>query len=326
MKARLLVVALLLVAVGGYYLWEHLAHPPGAAIVTSGTIEATEVTLAPEVAGRVAQVPVAEGQGVRAGDVLLQIDTTALRLQLAQAQAALAAVQARLAEAKAGARPEQLAAAAQALAGAGASREQAARNLATQRALFAGGATTQAALDAAGTAVSAAEANLGQAQAGYDLLRSGPTPETLQTLQAAVQQAQAAADLAQWSLDRATLKAPLAATVLYRAVEPGELATPGASAFTLADLENLYIRVYVPEADLSRVRLGQAVKISIDGTPDKVYAGKVSEISHEAEFTPKNVQTKKERTAMVFALKVQVVEGLDVLKPGMPADVEFVES
>jgi HlyD family secretion protein len=120
------------------------------------------------------------------------------------------------------------------------------------------------------------------------------------------------------------LKAPSGGVILERLVHTGELAVPGAPLFTLADLDQVTLTVYVPEADLGRVSLGQDVEVTVDAY-DQVFAGQVTHIASQAEFTPKNIQTQEERVHMVFAVKIRLDNPDQLLKPGMPADAVFRE-
>lgn len=295
-----------------------------APLTTSGTILATEVAVAAEVPGKIASVLVQEGQRVQAGDPVARLDTAALELQLQQARAALQGAEARLAEAKAGPRPEQARQAEELARQAAAALAGAQRNYDTVKRLYDQGAATRSQLDAATTQLETATAQARAARAQADLVLQGPTPEQIRQLEAAVAQARAAADLAQLNLDRATVKAPVAGTVLRRLVEPGALVAAGATISTLANLDDLWLRVYVPEARLDAVRLGMTVQVTVDAYPGKLFRAEVVQISDKAEFTPRNVQTKEERATTVYAVKLQLREGLKgELKPGMPADVSF---
>ncbi len=190
-------------------------------------------------------------------------------------------------------------------------------------------AIADAAALAAQAQVEIAEGQLAQAEAQADRLKAGATPEDIATLEAQVSQAGAALTAAEATLkaieielERTTLKAPVGGVILQRLVHVGELASPGAPLFTLADLDEVTLTVYVPEAELGRVSLGQAVDITVDAY-DEVFPGEVSHIASEAEFTPKNVQTQEERVHMVFAVKIRLQNPEHQLKPGMPADAIF---
>jgi multidrug resistance efflux pump len=182
---------------------------------------------------------------------------------------------------------------------------------------------------AAQAQVRVAEGQLAQAQAALDQLLAGATAEELAMLEAQVAQADAALSTAgaalkalEIELERSQILAPSGGVVLERMVHVGELAAPGAALFTLADLDEVTLTVYVPEAELGKVALGQAVDVSVDAYDD-LFSGQVSHIASQAEFTPKNVQTQEERVHMVFAVKVRLENTDHLLKPGMPADAYF---
>ncbi len=115
---------------------------------------------------------------------------------------------------------------------------------------------------------------------------------------------------------------PVSGVVVERLLQVGELAAPGAPLFTLADLDEVTLKVYVPEADLGKVAVGQAVQVTVDAY-DETFTGQVSTIASQAEFTPSNVQTQAERVHMVFAVKIRLANPDHLLKPGMPADAVF---
>jgi len=125
-------------------------------------------------------------------------------------------------------------------------------------------------------------------------------------------------------LDNAFLKTPISGVVLSKNAEEGEIAFPGMSILTVTDPADTWIKIYVQETMLGRVKIGQDVKVKTDSYPDKVYSGKVINIASEAEFTPKNIQIKDERVKLVFAVKVRIENPDQELKQGMPADAEIV--
>jgi HlyD family secretion protein len=168
--------------------------------------------------------------------------------------------------------------------------------------------------------VEQAEAALAQARAALELVRAGPRRERLDQARARLRQAEEALALAGYRLDETRLRAPVGGVVLSEHVEPGEYVAPGTPVVTLADLGRVWLRAYVDEPDLGRVRLGQEVQVTTDSFSGKAYEGRVSFISSEAEFTPKNVQTRKERVKLVFRIRIDVPNPGGELKPGMPAD------
>lgn len=168
--------------------------------------------------------------------------------------------------------------------------------------------------------IAQARAALAQVTAQFELVLAGPRKETIQQATARTEQAKAGIQLAQTKLDNAILKSPLTGIVLSKNTEPGEFVAAGTPVVTVADLENVWLRAYINEADLGRVKIGQVVHVTTDTYPDKRYDGRVSFVSSEAEFTPKNVQTSQERVKLVYRIKVDIMNIDMELKPGMPAD------
>ena len=202
----------------------------------------------------------------------------------------------------------------------------------------------QAAVDAASAALAMAVANLSgaeatlqaaqaqrdQAQAALDLLLAGARSEDIALLEAQVRQAQASLAGAEATvrgletqIDRLTMRSPVAGIVLACTAHVGELAASGAPLFTLADLRNLTLTVYIPEADLGQVALGQEARVTVDAYDD-VFIGRVTHVASQAEFTPKNVETREERVNMVFAVELTLDNAAGRLLPGMPADATFI--
>ena len=140
------------------------------------------------------------------------------------------------------------------------------------------------------------------------------------TAEARVKESRAALALAETRLGYAALTSPVTGIVLSKAIESGEYVFPGTTVVTIGNLEQVWVRAYINETDLGRVKVGQAARVMADTYPDKSYPGKVAFISSEAEFTPKNVQTAKERVKLVYRIKIDVANPAMELKPGMPAD------
>lgn len=136
-------------------------------------------------------------------------------------------------------------------------------------------------------------------------------------------QAQAAIKLIELNLDKAKVKAPVDGTVLSRNLEAGEFAAAGSIALTIGRLETVRVVVYVPEAEYGRIKLEQAVRVSVDSYPGRIFNGQVVKIADQAEFTPRNVSTEEGRKSTVFAVEVLIENADGALKPGMPADVDF---
>lgn len=161
-----------------------------------------------------------------------------------------------------------------------------------------------------------AKAGVAAAQAQYDN-NSGDYQEAL------LNQAKARQNQIQYQLEKTNIASPVEGIILHRHMEIGEIVKPGATVFTVLKKGELQVVVYVPEANLNQVKVGQEATIKVDAYPDQSFTGKITHISNKAEFTPKNVQTPEERTKMVFAVTIKVTKGINELKPGMPADVTF---
>ncbi|HEY75162.1 MAG TPA: HlyD family efflux transporter periplasmic adaptor subunit [Thermoflexia bacterium] len=182
----------------------------------------------------------------------------------------------------------------------------------------------QAQVDAAEAEYRAAEAAVERARARLEGLRAGATREEVAAVEAQVQQAEAEVESAMVFLEKLTLTAPASGQVLEVTRQVGELATPGVTLITLADLDQVTLTVYVPENRLGQVQVGQRVEVRVDSFPGRVFLGRVVSIASEAEFTPRNVQTEEGRTNMVFAVKVVIPNPDHALKPGMPADATIL--
>lgn len=180
-------------------------------------------------------------------------------------------------------------------------------------------------VEAAKAQTGTARAQLDSASAELDLLQEGNTDYNIRALLAAEKQAKAKLDMARLQLQKATIAAPEDGILLRKNITEGEVAKTGATLFTMMKQDKLKLKVYIPEADLGTIRVGQSVGVQVDAYPDETFTGVVSAISDKAEFTPKNVQTKDERTKLVFAVTIEIKSGLDKLKPGMPADVHLAE-
>ena len=183
----------------------------------------------------------------------------------------------------------------------------------------------QAKVNAAKAQYEIAAAAVELAQAQLEGLKIGATPEQIAAAEAHVEVARSALNAHEMHRAKLLLGAPIAGLVLERLVHVGEVAMPGAPLLTLADLADVSLTIYVPEDQLGKVHLGQPVSVAVDAYPDRVFSGAVTFVSSQAEFTPKNVQTKEERVSMVFAVRVKLPNPDRALKPGMPADAILPE-
>lgn len=174
-------------------------------------------------------------------------------------------------------------------------------------------------------ALALAEANLATAEANLALAKATTSPEQLAAAQAQVDLAQTALGVIQAQMDKMSVTAPVDGIVLTRLVEPGEVVAPGATLLTVGPLEQLTITVYIPEDIYGTINLGQVALVNVDSFPGETFEAMVTRIADQAEFTPRNVQTQEDRRTTVFAVELGIDNPDGKLKPGMPADVEFIE-
>ena len=315
---------LLLVAIGAAAVYFHpqwFRKPPNANVLKlSGNLEAHESLVSFKVTGRIINLPVDEGMTVKAGDLLARLDNDDYRQQVAVDEATSHVRDRQLALGLAGSRQQDIEAAQQAILDAQADLEQKKRDYARYQALYEKDEIPAQTRDQAATNVTRAQATYDRAQLIYNELAEGTRKEELAVQRANIHQSDQSLHLSSIRLAYTVLRAPFDGVVLVRQAELGEVVLPGTAIVTLADLNHLWVRVYVPETDLGKVHWGQAVDVRTDTYPDKIYRGRISFISAEAEFTPKSVQTEKERVTLVYRVKVDVENPNRELKPGMPAD------
>lgn len=292
-----------------------------ADLVLSGNIEVVDAQLAFKLPGRVLQRPVMEGDAIKAGQLIAQLDDAEQTQEVALRRAELATAEAALAELVAGSRPQEIAAAEATLRSTEAERDRARFEFARAEALRGQEVIADRDFETAQAQVKVAEARVAEAAERLALVRAGPRAETIQQARARTEQVRASLALAQTRLDQTRLVSPLTGVVLSHNIEPGEYVSPGTPVATVADTGHMWVRVYVNQTDLGRVKLGQKVAIRTDAFPDRRFEGTVGFIASEAEFTPKTVQTAKERVKLVFRIKVDVANPQGELKSGMPADV-----
>jgi HlyD family secretion protein len=266
--------------------------------------------------------------------------------EIGQARAAVQRNQARLDELLAGSRAQEVASAEAASEGARADLDRWKAEHDRQKSLYEREVISTREYEVAQTSFRTAQSRLRDAQERFALVREGPRPEAIEQARAALsearerlalvqkgprretidqarartQQVREALALAETRLGYAVVVSPLSGVVLSKNVEPGEYVSPGTPVVTVGDLENMWLRAYIDETDLGRVKVGQAVRVTADTFKGKAYEGRVSFIASEAEFTPKAVQTQKERVKLVYRIKVDLRNPGRELKPGMPAD------
>ena len=376
----LLVVAVLLVA----YYFRHQQNED--VLRASGTIEATDVDVSFQVAGRVTEVLAIEGQSVKAGDVLARVAANEFTERVSQIEAALEAAtsqvrqqertvlmrrevtEGQVAQARSqaeasrvtadrvreGSRPQEIRVAEADLAQAEALLAQRRTDLERISTLVKEGIAPLQQLDAAETALRSAEstrdaarerlalagegsrkqdiaeaqAQVERAQAGVNVAEAGRREVEIQaavlaTAQATEKQLRAQLETAKTQLGYTEIRSPMNGVVLTKNVEVGEFVNPGTPVVTIANIEDLWMNIYIPETQTGLVKLGQPVSVSVDSFPKETFKGKITFVSSESEFTPKTILTEEERIKLVFRAKVALENTQQRLKPGMPADAEI---
>lgn len=289
------------------------------ALVVHGNIETDNARLSFKVAGRLVERAVDEGQRVEAGALIARLDDTELVQELAVRHAEAAVAAAALAELEAGTRPQEIAAMEATLRSAEAERDRAQLEYARQEALRASNVNAERELEISRATQQATTARVAELGERLALLREGPRAEVIEQARARLGQAQAAVALAETHVANARLTAPAAGVVLAKHAEPGEFLGVGAPVVTVTDNSRVWLRGYVGQLDLDRVKLGQAIAVSVDAFPDRTFQGRLAFISPEAEFTPKTVQTEKERVTYVFRIRIDLENSGGDLKAGMAA-------
>jgi len=323
MKRVIAILLLLAVAVAIYFYYPRSEQDTGPAteLRLSGNIEAHESVVSFKVQGRIEELLVEEGQWVEEGAVIARLEDAEFRQQIALDEATVRVRDSSLALAEAGSRRQEIEAAQQTLVEAQADLEQ--RQLDLQRAetLLARDVISAEQRDLAATARKRAQAARDRARERLDQAREGARAEEIAIARSQVTQAQEALKMSRIRLGHTVLRAPRSGVVLVRQAEIGEVVAPGTPVITLAEIERVWVRAYVNETDLGRIRWGQPARVQTDTFPGKTYPGRITFISAKAEFTPKTVETHKERVTLVYRIKVDVENQNHELKPGMPADV-----
>lgn len=326
MKKPIVMTALLAaVAVVCWYGWQHWRPQGQDAGVFYGNIDVRQVSLAFEGSGRVAQVDAEEGDRVQPGQVLAILDTRTLALQADQAAAQLRVQEENLRRLKNGARPAEIAQARSRLAAAQADAQRARREQARLEriATASAGAVSVQDVDRARSAARVAQAAVKERQDALALVQEGARREEIDAADAQVAAARAQLALLRHQLEQGDLRAPVAAVVRSRLLEPGDMASPQRPVLALAVTSPKWARIYVDESSLGQVKPGQAAQLSVDSMPGRTLAGKIGYISSVAEFTPKSVQTEVLRTSLVYEVRVLVDDPDDVLRLGQPVTVRL---
>ena len=322
---RIVVLPVVVLALGAAaYFFLRDGHEDPGILVASGTVEATEARLGFPLSGRIEAVAVQEGNQVEPGQEIGRLDRAESLARRDQALAQVATARAQLRELETGFRMEEVAEARAAAAAAAERLADAQRDRDRTRRLHEGGAVSREADDKAASGLDVATSLHTQAVERLRLLERGPRVERIEAQRAQVVQAQAVVRALDAALAQILIHSPFAGVVSVRHREPVETVSAGAAVVTVTNRDDRWVRIYVPEDRVGALATGLAATITADTFPEKTYTGEVVFIATEAEFTPKNVQTTKERVKLVYAVKVRITGDLNHdLKPGLAADVRL---
>ena len=315
---------LLIAALSGAAAWagRHLGGGTATPVSVTGTIEATQVDVSVKITGRILERLVKEGDTVSRGQLLVRLDDSELAADVKRQEAALRSAQATLRDLEKGARPQEIEDARAAVSSAEATRSMTEREFQRNDQLFKQNLIAAQDVDRARQAYEVARAQERSAREKLALVLAGSRPDQIDAARWQVTQAESALAQAQSRLREARVIAPIDGVVLRKNLEAGETANPGVPILTLVNPKDVWLRAYVPETEVGKLKIGDTATLRVDAFPNRVFSGRLIEIGSEAEYTPRNVQTKKERVNLVFRIKIQIDNPAGILKPGLPADAD----
>ncbi|MFZ2323468.1 MAG: efflux RND transporter periplasmic adaptor subunit [Ignavibacteriaceae bacterium] len=289
-------------------------------IEASGNIEGTNITVSSQTAGEIDKILKDEGSLVNKGDTIIIIDPINYKLKLNESLSILQSSESQYSLLKTGARKEDIAQSEEALKQAEVNFSQAEKDKDRYTSLFESKSITRKQYEDAINRYEIASAQYNSAKENVRKIKNLARPDELKQAEANVNRVKASIEQLQKNINDCFVTAPSNGYIVKKFVEEGEYAGMLSSLFKITDLRKVELVIYVSETDLGKVKLGQVAEVSVDSYPDKNFKGNVTYISPEAEFTPKNIQTKDERTKLVFAVKISIPNPDLELKPGMPAD------
>jgi HlyD family secretion protein len=326
MKRRLLIGAVAAVLLGAAAVWWWFSRAPqNGPLMLTGNVEVRQVNLGFKVAGRIKDLKVDEGETITEGQVLADLEKVYFEDNIAQLKAQRDQANANLAKLEAGNRPEEVAQAEATVA----EREATVVNtkIAFDRAdeLLRRAVGSRKSFDDAQAAHREAEARLNSARQNLRLLRAGYRVEDINAARAQLAEREAALQVAQRQLADAELVAPSQGVVLSRVREAGAIVAAGEAVFVLSLTNPVWVRTYVSEVDLGRIKPGMEVNVRTDTPGAPLLKGRIGFISTTAEFTPKTVETRELRTALVYRIRIIVNDSGQILRQGMPVTVGVLD-
>ena len=316
-----LVAAVVVAVIGAGTAWYQSRQDQ--ALTLYGNVDIRTVNMSFRVGGRLQALQVDEGDAIKAGQTLGELDRAPYENALMQAKANVSTAQAQYDLMMAGYRAEEIAQTAAAVRQAQAAYDYAQNFYQRQQGLWKSRTISANDLENARSSRDQAQASLKSAQDKLSQYRAGNRPQEIAQAKANLEQAQAQLAQSQLDLHDTTLVAPSDGTLLTRAVEPGSMLNAGSTVLTLSLTRPVWVRAYVDEKNLNQAQPGRELLLYTDGRPDKPYHGKIGFVSPTAEFTPKTVETPDLRTDLVYRLRIIVTDADDALRQGMPVTVRF---
>lgn len=293
------------------------------AVEASGMIETTDVIVSSRVAGNILDLRVHEGDRIKKGETLAVVDDADLRLQADGFRAGVAIARAQFQLISKGTRPEDITQANEAVRQATISLKSARDDVQRLESLVQAGSIPEKSIADARTRVAIAERQLASVQANYQKFRHGAPIEEISAAKARLDQAESQLASIQKRITDCTVLAPIDGVITRRGFDVGEFVNIGGGIATISRTDPVKLKIYVPEDQLGRIKLGQTADLKIDTWADRVFHGRVIYISPTAEFTPKNVQTKDDRTKLVFEVQLEVANPDGALKSGITAEARL---
>ena len=310
--------------ISGIFAFQSCRHTGAdeGAIHLNGRIESTTVDLGPKVSGRVIEMRVREGDRVKAGDLLLRLDLGETSIAVEREQAGVRSAEARVDDLQAGNRSSEIKAAEAEVADKKAAVALAVKEKERQAYLLERAVGTQREFDQAQTELDRALASMKVSEERLALAREGFRRTQTLMAKADAEKANAMLQQAVVTAKESEIRAPADGVIIHRLAEPGQLIGAGQPALTMAFADRLFVRTFIPERSLGKVKMGAIAKVTVDAHPGVEFAAHITEISPDAEFTPKAVETQTERVNLVYAAKADLDRGWsEPLVPGQPAEI-----
>ncbi|WP_279009192.1 HlyD family secretion protein [Synergistes jonesii] len=318
---NVLILFVLLLVVGTSAAVYFKKRPNDDRLKASGTVEVTQVQLAPLAGGRIEELTIKEADHVEKGQLIARLSLDGADDEVKMAEFALAAARAQLEELNNGFRKEDIARARAEVDARRARAEQAGRDERRFSELAADGVVAKRDAELSAEAAKSSRSAVRAAEEQLRLLENGARSEQIAAAQANAERAEAAYKKAKTLVGYKEFYSPADGVVLTKNYEVGDVVNAGAPIATLGDMEDCWVKLYIPSSQLGRVKLGSECSVRIDAFPDREFEASVSEVNQQAEYNPRMSLTQKERENMVFWIKVRIKNTEGVIKPGMPADV-----